>query len=346
MKILVHLLFLVLISTGCTAHLRKLIPSTPRAQASRSTYPGQCSGPGKTVSFEELQALFAGKQIRATCCEQNYCGNTPHSPHRSCERDPGRPLEPIPFEPMLMDCISRDNYLRKAQTEYTPPLGGGYIDTIVFDSGEKLHFNTKEAESKILALNPQVRTTFWDQEKKIFLNCQHAQNPLPLSSYNLFERARKMFLEINNCVPRGRYYEFFLIEEELERLDRSGTEEQKFLKAMEGCDKGDAQLCFVAGHNIPLVGEKSLERKLDILGRACKMKYRNACDTQGVWQEYYNGYKSKTPLLSKKCENNDIPACKELEKTYRLMKMNLPAARKVADKLCEASLKQYCGDRP
>jgi hypothetical protein len=299
--------------------------------------PIQYAAPGKTVSYEELQKLFAGKQIQAKCCEQNCCEKSENADRRriSCSIDPKNPLPTVSFESFLIACVSTDIYFRKGLP--TNP----YVDTILTSTGEKFHFSTQEAEAKILALNPQA-SRFRDDENVIFLNCQHAESLKGKHNDVMWERSRQMFLEINNCAPRGKAYEAFVIEKEVYQLSKERNDDASRLKAMEGCDKGDAQLCYIAGTKIPMKGEEGFEKIIQTFGRACRLKHRQACDTEEVWASHYNKYKTKKAQLGKKCKKNDLEACKELVHVYRMQQMNLPAAAEVSKKLCKANLKDYC----
>jgi hypothetical protein len=357
MKTYLHFLCLGIL-VSCTVRFEKAPSTPPRARPSVAptqqtggivalspgatvspapTAPIQFSGPGKTVSFEELQKLFAGKMIQAKCCEQKCCEKSENvDRHRiSCSIDPKNPLPTVAFETFLISCVSTDIYFRKGLP--TTP----YVDTILTSTGEKFHFSTQEAEAKILALNPQA-SRFRDDEHKIFLNCKHAESLKDKHTDVMWQRSRQMFLEINNCAPRGKAYEAFVIEKEADRLSDERKYDESRLKAMEGCDKGDAHLCYIAGTKIPMKGEAGFEKIIETFGRACRLKHRHACDTEEVWAAHYNKYKTKKATLGKKCNKNDLEACKELVRAYRMHQMNLPAADEVSKKLCKADLKDYC----
>ncbi len=77
------------------------------------------------------------------------------------------------------------------------------------------------------------------------------KNPFPSISFESFliscvstdwQRSRQMFLEINNCVPRGKAYEAFVIENEADRLSDERKYDESRLKAMEGCDKKEGEV--------------------------------------------------------------------------------------------------------
>jgi hypothetical protein len=361
MKTFIQLFGLALL-VSCTVRFEKA-PSTPRRARPALAPAPQTGGivaltpgttvspmpaapihfaaPGKTLSYEELQKLFAGKKIQAKCCEQKCCAKSENGdPHRiSCSIDPKNPLPTVSFESFLISCVSTDIYFRKGLP--TTP----YVDTILTGAGEKFHFSTQEAEAKILALNPQV-SRFHDNENRVFLNCQHAQSLKDKNSDVLWQRNRQIFLEINNCAPRGKAYEAFVIEKEVDRLSDERKYDESRLKAMEGCDKGDGHLCYIAGTKIPMKGEAGFEKIIETFGRACRLKHRQACDTEEVWAAHYNKYKSKKATLGKKCNKNDLEACKELVHAYRMHQMNLPAAEDVSKKLCKANMKDYCPRTP
>lgn len=292
--------------------------------------------------IDALEARFGTQDLAAYCCIDGW--SKPEDPQLNDRLNCAQPNR------KHWGSVSIQKYLYICYDSLVPGLPP--INTLILQSGEKISINTTDIETRIKTLNPHVARD--DLDEAAYLSCAHAlsdenkyQQQIKPKTPQKFSRVaynRSIFLELNNCVPRTKIFEDYQRRLEAERLKNDGKREEAFKKFQEGCDKNDAESCYVAGISVPMYGEENDVLRLKILKKACALKFPNSCETLENWEGSIQKYRRDKARLSKSCDRGRDSDCVALIKllSNRSRRMNIPEAKRVASKKCDQNKASFC----